>query len=541
MTKMNGAQALIRQLSREGIETLFALPGVQIMAAFDALHEARGQIRLIQTRHEQATTYMAHGYAQSSGRVGVALVVPGPGALNASAGLGTAYASSSPVLLISGQIPSQLLGKGQGHLHELDDQLEVFKPITKWNHRVTRMEAIPEAVHEAMRRLRTGRPRPVELEIPPDILSCSGETELIDREEYPRPGAPDRKIERAAQLLAAAKKTAIIAGGGTLISEASRELLEVAEFLQSPLMTTPQAKGVVPENHPLAMGADFASLGPAHQLLPDCDAILAVGTRLLIRDLKMETSKKVVRIDIDGRQLASGPPAAVAIEADAREALSQLLRQLRQIASPAPSRAEEIANHRRTLQKSLRNLAPEQLKIVDSLRNHLREDAILVSGVTNIGYWSHLAYSALQPRSYLTSSYFATLGFAFPAALGAKVCWPGRQVVALCGDGGFLYNLQELSTAVQYGLQVVALVFNNNSYGASRWDQTHNYDGRYIGTELHNPDFVQLAESFGAVGLRTLPDQFEESLQEALQVPGPVVLEVVVPNMLPPFQIVHPA
>ena len=185
MPQMSGAQALARQLRSEGVDTVFTLPGVQIMAAFDALHEVQNDIQLIHTRHEQATTYMADGYAKVTGKVGVAMVVPGPGALNATAGLGTAFASSSPVLLISGQIASGALGKRQGQLHEVEDQLDVFKPITKWNHRVTEVGEIPEAVHEAFRQLNTGRPRPVELEVPPDTLAAIGEADIIEPEVYP--------------------------------------------------------------------------------------------------------------------------------------------------------------------------------------------------------------------------------------------------------------------------------------------------------------------------------------------------------------------
>ena len=213
MPKMSGAQALVRQLGSEGVTTVFALPGVQIMAAFDALYEVRDGIRLVHTRHEQATTYMAHGYSRVTGRVGFAMVVPGPGALNAAAGLGTAYACSSPVLLISGQIGSDALGKGQGQLHEVENQLDVFRPITKWNSRVTRPEEIPEAVHEAMRQLKTGRPRPVELEIPPDTLTATGDMEIIPSQEYPPSAAQPSDIQEAAQLLADAQKPLIIAAG----------------------------------------------------------------------------------------------------------------------------------------------------------------------------------------------------------------------------------------------------------------------------------------------------------------------------------------
>ena len=538
MPTMRGAQALVRQLRSEGVGTVFALPGVQMMAAFDALYEALDDIRLIQTRHEQATTYMADGYARVTGRPGVAMVVPGPGAYNAGAGLGTAYAASSPVLLIAGQIFSDALGKRQGQLHEVDDQLDVFKPITKWNHRVTRVEEIPEAVHEAMRHLKTGRPRPVELEVPPDTLAAEGNTDIIEPEEYPRASPASEDVARAAKLLREAKRPAIIAGGGTMISGASHELLELAEFIQAPVMTSPQSKGILPEDHYLSVGTNYASLGPAHRVIPESDVLLAVGTRLLIRDLETETPPRLIHIDADATEIGKNLPAEVGIAADAKEALAALLRHLRAGGSPKESRRGEIEGYKKRFAKEVRELAPEQTDIVSTIRRILADDAVLVSGVTNIGYWSNVAYPAKQPGTYLTSSYFGTLGYAFPTALGAKAAKPGRQVVAICGDGGFMYNPQELSTAVKYGINVVAVVFNNGAYGASQWDQTHRYGRRFIGTDLHNPDFVELAKAFGAVGMRTDPAGLGPALQDGLAADAPVLLEVEVPNMMPPFQIV---
>ena len=539
MVNMSGAQALVRQLRSEGVDTVFALPGVQVMAAFDALYEFEDAIRLIQVRHEQASTYMADGYAKVTGKVGVALVVPGPGALNASAGLGTAYASSSPVLMISGQIDTPSLGKRQGQIHEIEDQLDVFKPITKWNHRVTRVEEIPEAVHEAMRHLKTGRPRPVELEVPPDTLAATGHAEIIEPEGYSKSAGDPSEIGRAARLLAGAKKPAIIAGGGTMIADASRELLELAEFLQAPVMTTQSAKGIIPEEHYLAVGVNYAMVGPAHRVVPESDVILAVGTRFLIRDLQITESQKIIHIDADSSEIGKNYTTEIGIEADAKEALAHLLRQLRSTTPPRESRRQEIEGYRRTYAEEIRGLAPQQVDMIEAIRQELEDNAVVVSGITNIGYWSHLVYPVLQPKTYLTCSYFATLGFAFPTALGAKVALPDRQVVAICGDGGFMYSPQELSTAVRYGINVVALVFNNRAYGASEWDQTHRYGRRYIGTDLHNPDFVKLAESFGAVGIRTEPDGLGAALREALAVDASVVLEVVLPTMMPPFQIVR--
>ena len=538
MPQMTGAQALARQLRSEGVDAVFTLPGVQIMAAFDALHELRNDIRLVHTRHEQATTYMADGYAKVTGKPGVAMVVPGPGALNAAAGLGTAYASSSPVLLISGQIASGALGKRQGQLHEVEDQLDVFKPITKWNHRVTQVGEIPDAVHEAFRQMATGRPRPVELEIPPDTLAALGEADIIEPEIYPAQTGSAADIRHAAEILARAERPAIISGGGGVISGASDELRQVAEFLQAAVMTTQQGKGVIPPDHELAVGVNYAMVEPAKYVLPDCDALLAVGTRLLFRQFAMDSPPPLIHIDADASEIGKNLPTEVGIVADAKAGLSQLLDALREIAAPKPSRAQEIAAYRSAADNDLATLAPEQTRIIADIRDALADDDILVGGMTNIGYWSHLAYPVRTPRSYVTSSYFGTLGYAYPTALGAKVGQPDKRVVALCGDGGFMYNLQELSTAARYGINVVAVVFNNHAYGASMWDQTHQYGERYIGTDLNNPDFPKLAEAFGVRGMQADPADIGAALRDALASDAPVLLEVELPNMMPPFQIV---
>lgn len=537
MPKMTGAEALTRQLRAEGVDTVFALPGVQIMSAFDAFHAHRDSLRLVHTRHEQATTYMADGYAKATGKVGVAMVVPGPGALNATAGLGTAYASSSPVLLISGQIASTSLGRRRGELHEVEEQLDVFKPITKWNHRVTRVEEIPEAVHEAFQHLQTGRPRPVELEIPPDTLAGSAAVEIIDAEPRSRAPAAPALMEDAVRLLAGAKRPAILAGGGAIASGASAEVVAMAELLQAPVITNQQSKGIIPDQHPLHLGVNYI-ITPVEKLLVDTDVLLCIGTRLLIRDADESAMPKIVHIDVDEQEIAKNYPTAVGIVADARDALRDLLERMRSL--PArESRAREVAAMRREFRDGVRSLAPEQTRIIDVLRSELDEDAVVVAGVTNIGYWSIIMMPIDRPRSFITSSYFGTLGYAFPTALGAKYAAPDRQVVALCGDGGFLYSPQEFSTALRYGINVVAIVFNNNAFGASRWDQTHRFDGRFIGTDLQNPDFMKLAEAYGVVGMRTRVEDLGVTLREALSAGAPVLLEVEVPIMMPPFQVIE--
>ena len=539
MATMTGAQALVQSLVREGVEVVFALPGVQIMEAYDAFYDQPG-IRLITVRHEQSAGYMADGYARTTGKVGVALVVPGPGALNAAAAVGTAYAASSPVLLVSGQIDSRLLGQNKGALHEVNDQLDVFKPITKWNARTTRAEEIPGLVHMAMQQVMDGRPRPAEIELPFDVLPVAGEVELLEREGPVKQSPDPAKVREAVELLARAERPLIWAGGGCREADISTEVADLAEALNAPVITTPEGKGTIPENHSLSLGTFYYGHGPAYYALPQADVILAVGSRMNLNPRtpwSLRPDQTVIQIDADPEEVGRNVEAHVGMVADARLAVTGLRDELGGKAAASRWNAGELEEIRTKTREDLRDLAPLQMEIVETIRAELDEDAIMVAGTTEVSYWGHLTFPVLKPRSYLTSSYFATLGYAFPTALGAKVGNPNRQVVCVIGDGGFMYANSELSTAVQEGINTVTLVFNNGLLGASRADQMNRYQGRTIGTELHNPDFARLAEVYGALGIKV--DDHRElgaALQDALKAERPAVIEVPIPNLRPPFQ-----
>jgi acetolactate synthase-1/2/3 large subunit len=441
MSTMTGAQALTRSLAREGVEVVFALPGVQIMDAFDALYDEPG-IRVVLARHEQSVAHMADGYARTTGKPGVGLVVPGPGALNATAGLGTAYATSSPVMLICGQIESYNLGQNRGALHELPEQLEVFRQITKWCGRSTTVQEIPGMVHTAIEQLSTGRPRPVEIEVPWDVLPASAETELMEREVFPKQSPEPSQVKEAARLLAGAKRPLIWAGGGAREADLSSELLELAQALNAPVITTPEGKGAIPEDNPWSLGGYYYGHGPGSRALPQADVILAVGSRLHLSPKMpwdIQPHQKVIQIDADPEEVGRNLPVAVGICADGRLGLQALLEELGGKTHASEWTQDQASNIRQETLRDLREMAPLQMEIIDTIRQELDDDAIMVAGTTQIGYWSYLAYPALKPRSFLTSSYFATLGYAFPTALGAKVGNPHRQVVATIGDGGFGY------------------------------------------------------------------------------------------------------
>ena len=538
MPEMTGAEALRRSLEAEGVDTVFALPGVQIMAAFDALHDSQA-IRLVSTRHEQTTAYMADGYARVARKPGVALVVPGPGALNASAAVGTAFASSSPVLLISGQIPSGSLGKGEGQLHEVEEQLDVFKPIVKWNTRVSSVSEIPSAIHEAFKQMTTGRPRPVEVEIPPDILAMTGTVEIIEAELYPVEQPSDDSVAMAAAALAGASKPAIVIGGGTLRAEAGTELALIADMLDAPIVGTQQAKGVLSASHPQYVGVHYAQVGVSAELLSESDVILVVGTRFMVPGFTAKDGQTIIKLDVDQRELDKDHGTTISIKADAKAGIGKLNETLNALGMPATrGTGARAAEYRGKLQTFLDETAPEQMGWVNAVREATEADAVVVSGMTNIGYWSHVAYPVEDGGEFITSGYFGNLGFSFPTALGAKVAAGNRAVVALCGDGGFMYSPQELATAKQHGINLVAVVFDNGAFGASRWDQEHRYGNREIGTEFFNPDWDTLAAAFGirSRGVET-PSDLTLAIREAIALDEPSLIHVSLPIMAPPFQL----
>ena len=543
MAQMTGAQALTRSLVREGVEVVFALPGVQIMEAFNALYD-EPSIRLVLVRHEQSAAYMADGYARTTGKPGVAMVVPGPGALNATAALGTAFATSSPVLLISGQIESYNLGVNRGALHEVGEQLDVFKHLTKWCERTTESTEIPGLVHKAMEQLTSGRPRPVEIEIPWDVLPVQAEVELLEKEVHPKSRPEPGAVKEAAELLAHARRPLIWAGGGAREADLSHELLDLAQALNAPVITTAQGKGAIPEDNPLSLGAYYNGHGPGDRALPQADVILAVGSRLHMVppvDWSPQPHQKLIQIDADPEEVGRNIQPTIGMAADGRMGLQDLLAELGGRTRSSRWTQAGIEAIKVATREEIEAKAPLQVEIIKTLRQELDDDAIMVAGTTEIGYWSHLAFPVLTPRSYLTSGYFATLGFAFPTALGAKVGNPHRQVVATSGDGGFGYASSELATAVQEGLNVVTIVFNNRSFGASYADQEHRFGGRVIGTRIHNPDFAKLAESYGAHGVKLSGHQeLGPALRDALKAESPMLIEVPIPNLVPPFQISPP-
>ncbi len=522
MPRMNGGEALVRSLAAEGLRAVFGVPGAGQYEAIDALYSTPS-IRYIAVRHEQAASYMADGYARASGEIAAALVVEGPGLFNALSGVATAYATSSPVLVVTGDHHHRKKGL------ELDETAWLG-PLTKWVGRARSPAEIPALVQEAFQQLRSGRPRPVGIEVPPAVFAATEEVSLVQpAAATPAPAVGDpRTIQRAADLLASARRPVIWAGGGVMRAKAATLVAELADYLQIPVVTTRQGKGSISERHPLSLGMAEMRFQPLRNWLSARDVILAVGTS----HYSSGEGQQVIRIDVDETEF--GGDEMLAIQGDAYAVMLGLNRA---VAAAGPSRGDkaeavqgEVAAINEARFEPSRQLQP-QWGFMEAIHAALPDDAIVIQGMNQMGYYSRNYFRARAPHSYLTSSSHGTLGCAYPIAVGAKVGCPDRVVVSLSGDGGFLYNVQELSTAVQYGINAVAVVFNDNAYGNVLRAQMEEFDGHVLGTQLHNPDFVALAQSFGAHGVRAEDaDALHAALSEAVATENdkPVLIEVPV-------------
>lgn len=534
--RMTTAEAVVHMLAVNGIDKIFCLPGVQNDHLFAALHGASDQIRAIHTRHEQGAAYMALGAAMASGAPAAYAVVPGPGILNTTAALSTAYACNAPVLAITGQIPSAMIGRALGFLHEIPDQLGVLRSLSKWAERIRAPGEAPALVDEAFRQLRSGRPRPVALECPLDIWPRSGMVALPDQPAAAR-AVPidDDAVREAAKLLGNAQHPLIIVGGGA--QGAAPEVKLVAEALEAPVAAHRMGLGVLDSRHDLSVSSVAGRL-----LWADADVVLAIGTRLQVQQMQwgLDDSIKIIRIDADPAELDRIRPPAVGIIGDAGPVLRQLYDALARHNRRRSSRRDEIAALKAKTGAELAAQFAPQAAWLEAIRAELPEDGIFVDEITQLGHVGRLLFPVYRPRSYLTPGYQGTLGWGVAAALGAKLAQPERPLVAISGDGGFLFNVQELASAIQHRIPAVFVVMNDNAYGNVRRIQVEEFGNRVIASDLQNPDFLKLAESFGLMGLRaTTPAELRQALRKALAAGIASLIEVPVGPMPNPFGILR--
>ncbi|WP_457614404.1 acetolactate synthase large subunit [Methanopyrus sp.] len=537
-----GARVLVECLKEEGVEHIFGYPGGAVLPIYDEIYD-EVSIEHILVRHEQGAAHAADGYARVKGKPGVCMATSGPGATNLVTGIATAYMDSSPVIAITGQVPTTMVGKDA--FQEVD-AVGVFMPITKHNYQIGKPEEVPEIVKEAFKIAITGRPGPVHIDVPKDVQEAEVDVEIPKTVEVEGLNVVKRghpvQVKRAAELLAEAERPVILAGGGCVISDATRELIELAELLGAPVATTLMGKGAFPEDHPLALGmAGMHGTKAANYALTECDVLLAIGCRFSDRTTGdpsgFAPEAKIIHIDIDPAEIGKNIPVDVPIVGDAKLVLRDLIKELkrRKYLRKCKRWGERIEELKAEVEmppeptESEQRINPREL--VRVLYEALKDwDYILTTDVGQNQMWMARYFPVEEPRRFISSGGLGTMGFGLPAALGAKVAAPDKTVVAVVGDGGFLMTAQELATAVDNDIEVKVIVMDNRLLGmVAQWQRLF-YDERLSESKLdERTDIVKLTESYGAVGITVEePSELESAVEEALETPGTVVVDVFV-------------
>jgi acetolactate synthase-1/2/3 large subunit len=516
---MTGADLLIESLKNQDVRRVFGMPGVQNLRIYDAIQRSRALDHYL-VRHEYAATFMAFGQAHASGDVGVALTVPGPGATNAATGILEAYTDCEPVLLITGQGHSNLYQRDPAKLFHGLDQMALFKPITKYCAIARSTDEIPDVVEQAFRAMRSGRPGPVVLEFPDDVLMGSSDASAPSYvERVPGPAPDPGGIQQAAATLAKAKKPMIIAGSAVISAGAREELRLLAEKLNAPVACTRCGKGVIDEYHPLALAHMCRFVGDAAMQETDC--VLTVGVRFASLDTRqyaLELPRPFIQFDEDPKEIGREYPCDLGVAGDLKAGLHALTEAV-----------QPGQNHWTELVRGYKDKFADQppIPMLHEIREVLPPEGIISVDCHAVGYACHDEFPVREPANLMFPNITVALGSAFPTALGAKLAQPERPAICFTGDGGFMMGSPELSTAVKYGINVVTIIANDQTLSGIKGSQQKFYDGRIIDVELHNPDFVQFAQSFGAHAERVDDlGQFKAVLEEALSLNRPSVIEV---------------
>lgn len=539
--KKTGSQIVVECLKKEGVDTLFYYPGGAVLPLFDELISS--PFRQILVRHEQAAVHAADGYARASGKVGVVLVTSGPGATNTVTGIATAYMDSIPVVILTGQIPTYLIGNDA---FQEADIIGITRPCTKHNYLVKEIRDLSRIIKEAFYIARSGRPGPVLIDLPKDILVGSTEfkyPEKISIRGY-RPTLEGHlgQIQRAVHLILKSKKPVFYVGGGIISANASKELLHFAETLSIPVTMTLMGLGGFPGNHPLSLGMlGMHGTYHANMAVMESDLLIAVGARFDDRVTgKLESfapQAKVIHIDIDPTSISKNVRVDLPIVGDCKHILLKMSSLIEK--EDISSFKEGLHKWHRQIEnwKSIYTMSYQQDQIIkpqyviEKIDELTKGEAILTTEVGQNQMWAAQYYKYLKPRTFLTSGGLGTMGYGLPAAIGAQVAFPNKLVIGISGDGSFQMNSQELATAVQYRLPIKIAILNNGYLGMVRQWQEFFYGKRYAASSLegHSPDFVKLAEAYGAIGLRaTKPEEVVPILKKAFSLPEPVVIDFVV-------------
>ncbi len=526
---MSGGEAMIRSVVANGIDTVFGIPGAQIYPLFDALH--RLNVRTVYPRHEQAAAYMAMGAANSTGKPSCFAVVPGPGILNTTAALCTAMGTCSPVLGLTGQVPTEFYGKGRGHLHELRDQAGTLRSIVKDARFISDPTTTSTEINAAFTTMLSGRTGPVTVEMCWDTMAAPADIAVrpgVDVAALARPSLDADEMNRVLEAIAGAARPMIVCGKGA--QHAAAEVQRLAELIGAPVAAFRSGRGVVAEDHALGVSSLAARL-----LYDNVDLVIGLGSRMEMTSMRWATPGRneprnpagptLVRVDIEAEEL-DRYPADLGVVGDVGNFCRLAISELSARVQPSVAWAESVRSAKLRARKMSQRIQP-QVGFLDTIRDVLPRDGFFVPELSQMGFTSYFAFPVLAPRTYVTEGFQGTLGFGFPTALGVKVANADRAVVSVTGDGGFMFGLQELATAQAHDIALVTIVFNNHSYGNVRRDQMDRFGGRLSGADLHNPDFVKLADSFGVASSRvTTPDELRVVLGQALDSNQPWVIEV---------------
>ncbi|MCW4037277.1 MAG: biosynthetic-type acetolactate synthase large subunit [Candidatus Bathyarchaeota archaeon] len=536
MTEMTGAQAIVEALKKEKVNHIFGISGGAVLPIYDVLYDA--EMRNILARHEQCVGHMADGYARVSRCPGVCITTSGPGATNLVTGIANAYMDSSPVVAITGQVSRAAIGKDA---FQEADIVGITTPITKYVTQVERTEDIPEAIGTAFYIATTGRPGPVLVDVPKDVQEHSTDIEFQDsislRGYKPRDDPHPIQVKRAVDMLVQAEHPMILAGGGVIISNASHDLLKLAEFMTLPVATTLMGKGSIPENHPLSLGmVGMHGKVEANKLILEADVLLTVGARFSDRTTARVDGfcpdAQIIHIDIDSAEIGKNVKIDLPIVADAGKALRGIYKLIvkkvvKNEKSTWLSRIKQVRDHY-TNEQEKDNQSITAPAIVRGLRALLPNNAVIATEVGQNQIWAALHFQSLEPRTFLSSGGLGTMGFGFPAALGAKVAKPDVPVVDIAGDGSFIMSEQELATSVIEEIPVIVVVLNNSMLGMVAQWQRFFYHRRYSGSMLRDsPDFVKLAEAYGAQGIRVGSlEEFSQAVKNGLTSEVTTVIDV---------------
>jgi acetolactate synthase-1/2/3 large subunit len=526
MQRMTGGRAVAMALKAEGIEHIFGIVGTHDCPLFDGVFDDPA-FEVVTVRHEQGASLMAAGYARASGKIAACFVVPGPGLTNAMTGMGMAYSESAPMLVFGGQNALAQLEREGGWFHELANSVGVAASVCGYATRASTPGDVPKVIREAVRAMRSQRPRPAYIEMPLDVQAGEAEVAILPPERYSRPAGDPASIARAAEALKSAKRPFIFAGGGVESAGATQALVRVAETLGAPVVTSVFGRGAISDRHALALGDGWGRLNLYDELLSQADLVLVVGSRIdVVSDWTLGAGfpQRIIQVDIDPLVVGQRRPVEVGIVGDAALVLDALAAQL----GGGPQRPAwfDAEGFRRRKQAVMQELAGPVVKVVEDLRAALPDETIFVDDLTLVGYWMPLLLPTYQPRTLIHPGTYGTLGYSLPAAIGAKLACPKQPVVSICGDGGFLFTVQELATASALDLDLIVLVFNDNAFGAIRKYQDRVFGGRHIGAELKNPDFVKLGEAFGAKSVRVEAKDLGAAVRRAHQAGGLWLIEI---------------